>query len=305
MNSGAHVAPQDGAAHRSSPSGAALVAQVAEATGADPRDRLLHARGAWAAGTFTPSAEAAGLSAAALFAGSAAVPATARFSSTLGGPGGHDGAPGDHGLAVRIGGLDLVMFTLPVFFVRTGAHMVEFLRATNSPDPAAVPAFLERHPEAATAMELAQRSRPAAGFTGLAYHAVHAFGLTDAAGTVTWARLSWRPRRPTEPLTEEEAAARPQDYLMRGLAAELPSAFDLLAHLPGPGDEVHDPTRLWSSQRSMPLGTLVLDRAEPPAVEADFDPLRLPEGIAAPLDRLAADRSRVYAAARPLRTPHS
>ncbi|MCX5205517.1 catalase [Streptomyces sp. NBC_00237] len=295
---GAHVAGPDGTGHDGTGhTGAALVEQVAGATGADPGDRLLHARGAWAVGGFTPSARAAELSTAALFI-EPATAATARFSSTLGGPGGHDGDPGDHGLAVRIGGLDLVMFTLPVFFVRTGAHMVEFLRATNSPDPDAVPAFLARRPEAATALGLAQQSRPAAGFTALAYHSVHAFGLTDAAGTVRWARLSWRPLRPVDPLSPEDASARPGDYLSRGLPGELPARFDLVAHLPGDGDEVHDPTRLWASDRTVPLGTLTLDRAGTPSVEPDFDPLRLPEGVAAPRDRLAADRSRVYRAAR-------
>ncbi|MGW7417351.1 catalase [Streptomyces sp. NPDC054863] len=284
-------------------SGTQLVEQVAAATGAGTGDRLLHARGAWAAGEFMPSAEAAGLSSAALFSGNGSrtgpgVPATARFSSTLGGADGHDGDPGDHGFAVRIGGLDLVMFTLPVFFVRTGAHMVEFLRAANSPDPAAMPAFLERHPEAATAMGLAQQARPAAGFTGLTYHSVHAFGLTDATGAVNWARLSWRPRRPAGPIAAQDARARPQGYLRLGLPAELPARFSLVAHLPGARDEVHDPTGLWSSDRTVELGTLVLHRAETPSVEPDFDVLRLPEGIGSPLDRLAADRSRVYAAAR-------
>ncbi|MER5890071.1 catalase [Streptomyces sp. NPDC001941] len=278
--------------------GARLAEQVAAATGAGTGDRLLHARGAWATGEFTPSSGAPALSRAAVFA-APATPAVARFSSTLGGADGHDGSPGDHGLAVRLGDLDLVMFTLPVFFVRNGPDMVEFLRAANSADPAtAVPAFAARHPEAAAALELAGQARPAAAFTGLAYHSVHAFGLADAAGTVTWARLGWRPHRPTGPLTEEEALSRPPGYLAQGLAAELPARLDLVAHLPAPGDEVHDPTRPWSSDREVPLGTLTLTGTRPPAAEPDFDPLHLPDGVAAPLDRLAADRSRVYAAAR-------
>ncbi|MFI6642568.1 catalase [Streptomyces sp. NPDC050504] len=278
--------------------GAQLADQVASATGADPGDRLLHTRGVWAAGEFTPSANAASMSAAEVFA-EAGTPATVRFSSTLGGPGGHDGDPSDHGMAVRIGGLDLVMFTLPVFFARTGADMVEFLRAANSPDPSsAVPAFVARHPEAAAALGLAQQARPAAGFTGLAYHSVHAFGLVDAASTTRWARLGWRPHRPFEPLAPEEARSRPSDYLGTGLPGELPAHFDLVAHLPAARDDVHDPTRLWSSEQTVTLGILTLDRAEAPDVEPGFDPLRLPEGVAAPLDRLASDRSAAYAAAR-------
>lgn len=281
--------------------GARLADQVAAATGADPGDRLLHTRGAWAAGEFTPSAIAASMSTADVFArsGASVTSVTVRFSSTLGGVGGHDGDPSDHGMAARIGDLDLVMFTLPVFFARTGADMVEFLRAANSPDPSsAVPAFVARHPEAATALGLAQQARPAAGFTGLAYHSVHAFGLVDADGTTQWARLAWRPHRPQEPLAPEEAGDRPRDYLRAGLRDELPARFDLVAHLPAAQDDVHDPTRLWSSEQTVTLGVLTLDRVETPVTEPGFDPLRLPEGIAAPLDRLAGDRAAAYAAAR-------
>ncbi|MFE0604275.1 catalase [Streptomyces sp. NPDC058892] len=278
--------------------GARLADQVASATGADPSDRLLHTRGAWAAGAFTPSEIAASLSTAELFAVSS-TPATVRFSSTLGGAHGHDGDPSDHGMAARIGGLDLVMFTLPVFFARTGADMVEFLRAANSPDPAtAVPAYVARHPEAAVALDLAQQARPAASFTGLTYHSVHAFGLLDPTGMTLWARLSWRPLRAAQPLIPEESRSRPRDYLRAGLHAELPDRFDLVAHLPAAQDEVHDPTRLWSSEQSVTLGTLTLERAEVPASEPGFDPLRLPQGIAAPLDRLARDRSAAYLAAQ-------
>ncbi|MEI5101738.1 hypothetical protein RB200_28585 [Streptomyces sp. PmtG] len=128
--------------------------------------------------------------------------------------------------------------------------MVDFLRVTSSPDPSAIPAFLERHPEAATALGLAEQTRPAAGFTGLTYHSVHAFGLVDAAESTRWARLALLPRVTAEPLPPEEA------------------------------------------------GGLTLTRAETPAAEPDFDPPRLPRGVLAPQDRLAADRSRVYAAAR-------
>ncbi|MFB8275388.1 catalase [Nocardia colli] len=281
--------------------GAHLAEQVAAATGANLGQRLLHARGGWATGEFIPHPQAARLSTAAMFT-TPSTPATARFSSTLGNLDGHDGNPGDHGLATRVGGLDLIMFTLPVFFVRNGRDMVEFLRATGSDDPAAVPAFLRDHPEAATALGLAEKSRPITSFTGVEYHSVHAFGLVDAAGAARWARLSWRPLRPLPTLDPVAAQAMPRDYLVTDLADRLPVRFELTAHLPDATDEVHDPTRLWRGTQTIPLGTLTLTRSESPSAEPDFDTLRVPDGITAPQDQLSKDRSKIYAAARGYRT---
>ncbi|ARZ68928.1 catalase [Streptomyces sp. HU2014] len=260
--------------------------------GAASRDRLPHTRGVWVTGRFDPSPEAAALGTAALLTG-AEVPVVARFSSMLGGRDGHDGAPGEQGLAVRFhagdgGEMDLLAGTLPVFFVRTGADMLEYLRAVRSPDPAAVAAFLERHPEAATATALAETARPAESFTGVAYHAVHTFGLVDAAGRTRWARLSWQPERPLPALTPDAALARPADYLTADLPHRLPARFRLTAQLPCPDDApvLHDPTRLWSQEpaRTAVLGTLVLDAVyvPPRGCEPRFDGGRVPEGFVAP-----------------------
>ncbi|MFI7000042.1 catalase [Nocardia sp. NPDC050175] len=281
--------------------GARLAEQVAAATGANLRQRLLHARGGWAAGEFIPDPLAAQLSTATVFA-TPRTPVTARFSSTLGDLDGHDGNPGDHGLATRVGGLDLIMFTLPVFFVRNGPDMIAFLRATNSDDPAAVPQFLRDHPEAATALGLAEQSSPITSFTGVTYHSVHAFGLVDATGSTRWARLSWRPLRPLPALDPVSAQAMPRDYLVADLSNRLPARFELTAHLPDRTDEVHDPTQLWQGKETVPLGTLTLTGSESPSAEPDFDTLRLPEGITAPQDQLSEDRSRIYDAARGYRT---
>ncbi|MFJ7269509.1 catalase [Streptomyces sp. NPDC099050] len=277
--------------------GTHLVEQLAAAAGEEPGRRLLHARGVWVKGAFTPSPHAAGISTAGVFS-APRTPVTARFSTTLGGSGGHDGDPGDQGLAIRVGDLDLVTFTLPVFFVRTGPDLIDFFRATRSDDPAVFPAFLRGHPEAATALGLAGKARPAASFTGVTYHAVHAFGLVDTAGTTRWARLSLRPLRPLPSLDPALARTLPGDYLTRDLTDRLPAGFELTAHLPGAADEVHDPTRLWTGTETVSLGTLTLTRSHVPSTEPEFDPLRLPQGIEAPQDQLSKDRSTAYEAAR-------
>ncbi|PNE33568.1 hypothetical protein AF335_12010 [Streptomyces eurocidicus] len=270
-----------------------LGAAADEASG----DRLPHPRGIWVTGRFDPSPEAVALGSATLLTGPE-VSVVARFSRTPRGRDGHDGAPGEQGLAVRFYAgageeMDLVAGTLPVFFVRTAADLRAFRLAARSPDPAAVPAFLERHPEAATATALAEASRPAESFTGVAYHAVHTFGLVDAVGRTRWARLSWQPERPLPALDPDAALARPADYLTAGLRERLPARFRLVAQLPCPDDApaLHDPTRLWSQEpaRTAVLGTLVLDAVYVPLPgrEPRFEVLRLPEGFVAPRDGLA------------------
>ncbi|MEU3756468.1 catalase [Streptomyces olivoreticuli] len=249
--------------------------------------------GVLATGRFTPTGEAGGLSAAALFAGPS-VPVTVRFSSTAGCSGGHDGEPGDQGLAVRfhVGpgqDVDLLASTLPVFFVRNAPDMREFLWAVNSGDPAAISDFVGRHPEAATALALAEEALPADSFTGVTYHAVHTFGLVDEDGRTTWARLGWEPWWPLDPLSRESALSRPADYLTRGLAGRLPSGFRLVARFAGADDlgVLHDPTRVWASGARLvaELGELMLDGVGVGG-SPDFDPLRLPLGFEVPRDGL-------------------
>ncbi|MBL1079947.1 catalase [Nocardia sp. 2] len=274
-----------------------LVERMTEATGSAPGQRLLHTRGTWVAGFFEPVPLASDLCAAGVF-GPDPTPVTGRFSSTLGGARGHDGDAGDHGFAVRMGELDLVMFTLPVFFVRTAADMVEFLEASGSGDGERMAAFLHHHPEAATAMHLAETACPITSFTGVSYHGVHAFGLVDQSGAERFARLRWRPLRALPALDPAAACARPPDYLATELASRLPARFALTAQVPGTGHDIHDPTRLWPETEEIPLGILTLNRVESPTREPDFDPLRLPPGMLAPLDQLARDRHRLYRSAR-------
>ncbi|RJQ82800.1 hypothetical protein D5S17_00900 [Pseudonocardiaceae bacterium YIM PH 21723] len=238
-----------------------VVTGLAEVTGQCPGQRLLHARGSWVRGVFTAAPQGE------------PVPVVARLSGTRGGLDGHDADSTDQGIAVRFPDWDLITFTAPVFFVRTAAELVGFLAANPPPEPTAAPA----------------------GFLGLTYHSVHAFGL-DGLG---WARLEWHPRVVADPLDIEVARGLAPDYLHRDLTAALPGALDLYARLPDPDDAVHDPTAEWRSTTLIRLGAMeLLEIIDAPVPEPEFDPLRLPSGIQAPLDELAAGRSAVYRAAR-------
>lgn len=284
-----------------------LTEEIAAVLPTEPGQRMLHSRGVTVTGSFVPDPAAATLTTAEMFSGGS-VPVTARLSGTRGGPSGHDADTGDQGLSVRFAPAstaptDLIAFTLPVFFVRNGTDMLEFLTAvapdpeTGHPSGDAVAAFLERHPEASAAMSAGSGCSPRS-YVGQRYYAIHAFGLTDANGHVTWARLEWHPEVELPSIENSEAHEFAPDYLSADLPDRLPARIFLFARLPSPEDPLHDPTALWSDPPQLVrLGILNLEKLTADA-DLDFDPLRLPVGITAPLDQLAADRSAVYLSAR-------
>src|SRR5687767_15822761 len=100
--------------------------------------RAAHAKGSLLTGTFTPSAEAGGLTTAAHMQGEP-VRVTARFSNGGGDPGIPDYAQEGRGLALKFylpdgSKTDIVALSLPCFFVRTPEDFLDFTRA-RKPDP--------------------------------------------------------------------------------------------------------------------------------------------------------------------------
>ncbi|MBF6236433.1 catalase [Nocardia otitidiscaviarum] len=278
-----------------------LTDRIAAVLAAAPGRRMLHQRGVTVVGHFRAEPVARTLSSAALFSGEE-IAVIARFSGTRGDS--HDAETGDQGLSVRFvpasaEPTDLITFTLPVFFVRSGADMLEFLTAVSAgPDsPEAMADFRRRHPESHAALDRGSGGAPGS-YAGQRYYSVHAFGLTGRGGGTTWARLEWHPDATVEPLGGDESITLAADYLTDELDSRLPTVMTLHARLPRDGDPVHDPTALWADPpRLLELGRMTLQTRTADA-DLDFDPVRIAPGITAPLDRLAADRSAIYRLAR-------
>ncbi len=283
-----------------------LLEALARAVDADPHGRVLHRKGVWVRGSFAGAATAPAVTRATLLDG-VRHDVLARFSGTRSAPGAHDATSGEVSLAVRIGGAasdgwELSGFTLPVFFVRSGADLVAMLTAFGEDARAGTTdrteAFLLAHPEARTAYD-AQAALEPTSYATATYRMVHAYGLVDAAGALRRCRLSWQPVDPGPETTPDDRAFA--DYLTEDLLRRLPVRFRLVARLAAPGDPVDDPTAAWSPDGTdVVLGTLEIDEVVDPAPspEPHLDPARLPDGVAPPGDRLFADRLAVYAAAR-------
>ena len=280
--------------------------------GVHPGKRALHATGTCCEGTFTATDEAAKLTCAVHFQGEP-VPATVRFSNATGQPGVADGERDGRGMATKLrlpdgGSTDIIGVSRRVFFVRTPEAFLELMRArvpdpdTGQPDPAAIGEFVTAHPEALPALEETLTTMPAASYLQLAYHALHAFWLVDADDRRTLARYRWEPESGVATLTDEEAAARPPDYLQQDLATRLgqqPSAFTLHFQLAGDADDPSDPTVAWPGDRP----DVVAGRLELTGVVADqaggceqliFDPTNVVDGVECSDDQILHARSGAY-----------
>jgi catalase len=287
--------------------GAAAVDVINARFGRHPRTRALHAKGIWARGTFTASADAAAHSRAKHLQGDP-IPVLARLSNGGGNPKVPDYAPDVRGLAVKfeIPGAeptDLVSQSVPKFFSRTSADFLDFIRANTGRSAAIkLPLFLARNPHALLSLPANTKAlRPVEGFERCRFYGVHAFRWVAADESATHVRCDWQPELGVNYLGPRDARSRGRDYLMDGFKSELPARWTLDAQIADEEDPVDDPSHHWpGSRRRVDAGTLELTEviADP---ELDggiivFDPMRLTDGVEPTADPVLRFRPEAYSA---------
>lgn len=273
--------------------------------------RSSHAKGQCVTGTFTPAAGAAALSKSPSFA--KAVPVLGRFSIGGGNPKVPDAAKAAvKGFAFRLDpdgkSSDFAFLNAPVQFAKNPAQFLGFLEARlpgadGKPDPAKIKAFADANPETTTQGKWLAGKPVPASYAGVNYWGIHAFTLTNAQGAGAVVKFKLVPTAGEAGLTDDEAKAKPADFLVDELKDRLakgPASFDLVAIMGEAGDPVNDVTALWpeESRKSQKLGTLAVS-ALADAAKCDggiFDPTQLADGISGPKDDpLFAIRSPAYA----------
>jgi catalase len=289
-----------------------LVAAMTDMYGEHAGRRAIHAKGVWAQGTFTGTAEAAALCKAPHLSGEP-VPALVRFSKASGKPDAHDAGRDGGGMATKLRPegeeeWDIVATGPPVFVSRTAEDFLELLRLrkpdpeTGQPNMEALGEYLGRHPEAQLAIQSALGTEPPASFATVPYFSPHAFRLTSDGGEDTWVRWRWRSVAGEERLPDDEARAKGRDYLREELEDRLrssPATMELIFQLRGDDDSLTDPTELWPDERETVLAarlelTAVIDDPERDGHIDVFDPTRLPDGIAPSDDPILAMRPKAY-----------
>lgn len=282
----------------------------------DHHSRAVHAKGIMAEGTFTPSAEAASLSRASIFAGGS-MPVLVRFSDFTGIPEIPDTAAeaNPRGFAMKFQlpdgtSADVIAHSFNGFPTATSAEFRQLLLAIGASGPGAakptaLDTFLAGHPIAKTFLTT-QKPAPES-YATLTYFGVNAFALTNAHGHRVFVRYRFVPEGGEAPLSPERLAAMGPDYLQTELPARLskgPAMFTWYAQIADAGDVIGDPSVAWPENRKqVRLGVIRLERIAPATDTADkattFRPLNVPAGIA-PADPMLGIRQEAY----PLSSAH-
>jgi catalase len=304
-----------------------MVAAIQAGTGDHPGFRRAHAKGMCISGWFDSSGAAVPWSKAAVFA-QGRVPLIGRVALASGMPSQSDASVPVRSMALRFIQSDGVewrtgMNNIPVFVVNSAAAFYEQAvaskpdPATGKPDPAAMGAFLSRHPETARAFGLIGMHPPAAGFAGETFNSLNAFVLVNAAGTrvpVRWAVVPMQPAVVQASSPDDDSAAPPEknrlfdDFIVQ--VHEHPLRWRLVITLGQPQDPTADATLPWPEDRQrVDAGIVTIDQVSSEDNGAcgwiNFDPLVLPPGIEASDDPLLSARSSVYARSFTLRTGES
>lgn len=258
-----------------------------------------HAKGQCIKGSFTPTAEAAALSKAPMFAGP--VPILGRFSFGGGNPKAPEKGKSPRGLAMRFDPdgktpMDFVQLSVPIFFAKSPKQMVEFLSvrvpgADGKPDAAKVKAFTDANPETARQGAYVAAKPVPASYAGLTYFGVHAFVATNAKGETAKIKFKSVPLAGELGLTDDEAKAKSDGFFTADLGerlAKAPVEFDLTAVLGTDADPTNDPTVEWpdAERKQVKLGKIsIAALADNATCDATtFDPNNLADGLAGTSD---------------------
>ncbi len=292
----------------------ALAQQLLDAldtlSGLHPGFRPAHAKGMMCSGFFTPSPEAAQLTRAP-HASRRSTPVTVRYSNSTGVPTIPDNDParsGPRGMATRFHlsehvHTDIIAHSANGFPVRTGEEFLEFLRAAaafGAGKPEALGSFLATHPNARRFVET-PKPIPTS-FAREAFFAVTSFKFTNAEGVSRHGRFRIRPPKGTEYLSNEEAAAKSENFLVDEIGQRLarePVNLGVFVQMAEPRDDVADASVSWPDSRAeIPFGTITLtalvDDQVPDRRKIIFNPIPGVDGIDSSGDPLTEVRSDIY-----------
>ncbi len=274
--------------------------------------RANHAKGVMAEGVFIPSEDASSLSIAPHFQHQSTT-VLVRYSDATGVPTIPDsnGNSFPKGIAIRFNlsdgsYTDIVSISTNGFPVSNPEDFLGLLTAikdssTSKTDPSPIQGFLNTHPAASRWVSM---PKPApVSFANLPFYGVNAFKFTNAQGKTQYGRYQIVPVAGEKYLSEQEAKAADNNYLMQGIVGTLSHEevkYDLYAQIANKDDNVNDPTAVWPSDRTkIKLGTITLKSAVSDSISREksimFNPLTLTSGIAASEDPILLARPAAYA----------
>ncbi|HEY4184373.1 MAG TPA: catalase [Polyangia bacterium] len=288
-------------------------------------ERVVHAKGAGALGSFEASADMSAHTRAHLFgAVGRKTPVLVRFSTVGGEKGSADADRDPRGFAIKFyteeGNYDLVGNNTPVFFIRDPFKFPDMVHThkrnpqSNLKDPDAFWDFFSRSPESTHMVTVLFSDRG----VPRSYRHMHGFGShtfkwVNADGRACWVKYHFKTETGIANLTGDEAAAltgRDPDSATRDLFEHIQSggvaawkAYVQLMPVEDADTYRYDPfdvTKVWRYQDYplLPIGRLVLDRnprnffAE--IEQAAFSPANMVPGVEPSPDKLLQGRLFSY-----------
>jgi catalase len=283
-----------------------------EVNGPHPGFRRNHSKGVCVRGFFESDGKGMALCKSSVFQ-PGRIPVIGRFSLGGGQPNMADAAHTARGLALQFAlpnGEEwrTAMLNLPVFIVRTPQAFYDQLFAlapdprTGKPDPPKLQAFFDKYPESAAARKIIMSQPVASGFENSTYNSLNAFRFINGGGEAFWVRWSLTPLQPFNPIDDSKPVDSDKNYLFDGLIEDIhqhPLQWHLVITVAQAGDPTADATLPWPAGRQqIDAGILTIDHIESDDVSSardiNFDPLVLPNGMAASDDPLLSARSAVY-----------
>ena len=183
-------------------------------------ERVVHARGAGAHGTFRSYGSAANITRAGFLGKDVETPVFVRFSTVLGSRGSADTVRDTRGFATKFytdeGTFDLVGNNIPVFFIQDGIKFPDVVHAAKPHPDREIPQaqsahdtfwdFVSLHTEAQahTMWNMSDRGIPRS-YRTMEGFGVHTFRLVNADGKTSLVKFHWKPKQGVHSLVWEEA----------------------------------------------------------------------------------------------------
>ncbi|WP_422724021.1 catalase [Hyalangium rubrum] len=289
-------------------------------------ERVVHARGVGAYGTFESAGDFSQLTRASIFSAKGKkTPMFVRFSTVIHPQGSPETVRDPRGFALKFytdeGNWDLVGNNLPIFFIRDAIKFPDMVHSlkpspiTNRQDPNRFFDFFSHQPESTHMLtQVYSDLGIPANYRQMNGHGVHSFKFVNAKGEVRYVKFNWKSQQGVKSLTAEEATrTQGQDFqhathdLYESIGkGKLPS-WELTAQVLDPKDldsfsfDPLDATKVWPEDKapSISLGKFTLERTPDNFFEeteqAAFSPGVMPPGIEPSEDRLLQGRLFSYA----------
>ena len=286
-------------------------------------ERVVHARGTGAHGTFTVTDDLSDLTKAKVFAGGQSTPVFVRFSAVVHGNHSPETLRDPRGFATKFytadGNWDLVGNNFPTFFIRDAIKFPDMVHAfkpdprTNLDDDSRRFDFFSHVPEATrTLTELYSNSGTPASYREMDGNGVHAYKLVNAKGDVHYVKFHWKSLQGIKNLDPKEVTGvQGQDYshMTNDLVSHINKGdfpkWDLYIQVVNPQDlskfdfDPLDATKIWPGIAERKVGQMVLNR-NPANVFQETEqvamaPANLVPGIEPSEDRLLQGRVFSYA----------